>query len=82
MMEKKTIRGREMYLGATTEDIINLFKAYPQSELECSSAVTRWLKYDRRHSRIGITDNICYDWYSLDEFRKYYGTWYWNFFIM
>ena len=65
MMEKKRIiRGREMYLGASTEEIINLFKAHPQCELECSSGVTRWLKYDRLHRRIGITDNIYYDWYS------------------
>ena len=82
MIEKRIIRGREMYLGASTEEIINLFKAHPQCELECSSSVTRWLKYDRMHGRIGITDNISLDWYSLDEFRKYYGTWYWNYFIM
>ena len=82
MMEKKIIRGREMFLGASTEEIINLFKIHPQCELECSSGVTRWLKYDRLHRRIGITDNIYYDWYSLEEFRKFFGTWYWNYFIM
>lgn len=76
------IRGREMYLGASTEEIINLFKVHPQSELECSMGITRWLKYDRIHRKIGITDNINYDWYTLGEFRKYYGTWYWKFFIM
>ena len=68
MMEKKIIRGREMNLGTSTEEIINLFKAHPQYELECSSCVTCWLKYDRKHGRIGITDNISFDW--LGEGRK------------
>lgn len=81
-MEKKIVRGREMYLGVRTEEIINLFRSNPQIELECSSGVTRWIKYDQSNRRIGITDNICYDWYSLEEFRKYYETWYWNYFIM
>jgi len=40
-MEKKIIRGREMYLGASTEEIINLFKAHPQCELECSSDASK-----------------------------------------
>lgn len=81
-MEKKMIYEREMCLGASTEEIINLFKALPKFELECSSAVTRWLKYDRWRCRIGITDNIYHDWYSLNEFRKFFGKFYWNFFIM
>ena len=81
-MEKKNIRGRDMYLGVSTEELIVFFKNNPGIELECSSGITRWLKYDRWHSRIGITDDIHYDWYSLTQFRKYYGTWYWNFFIM
>ena len=82
MMEKKMIHGREMFLGVTTEEVIDLLKSNPGFELECSSVITRWLKYDRWHSRIGITDNIYYDWYSLSEFRKYYGSHYWHFFIM
>ena len=81
-MEKRIICGRETYFGVSTEEIIDLFKSNPKIELECSSGITRWMKYDRVHRRIGITDNIYYDWYSLDEFRKYYGTWYWKFFIM
>ena len=81
-MEKIVMRGREMFIGVSTEDVINLFKENPGIELEASSGVTRWLKYDRWHSRIGITDNIYYDWYSLKDFRKYFGTRYWNFFIM
>lgn len=81
-MEKRVIQGREMFLGVSTEELINLFKNNPKIELEATSFITRWLKYDRRHSRIGITDNIYYDWYSLKDFRKYYGKWYWNFFIM
>lgn len=81
-MEKRIIRGREMFLGVTTKEVINLLKNNPHFELECSSGITRWVKYDRWHSRIGITDNIYYDWYSLKEFRKYYGTHYWHFFIM
>ena len=71
-----------MFLGVSTEELINVFLENPKIELECSSGVTRWLKYDRWHRRIGITDNIYYDWYSLKEFRKYFGTWYWNYFIM
>lgn len=81
-MEKIIIRGREMFLGVSTEELINIFLENPKIELECSSGVTRWLKYDRWHRRIGITDNIYYDWYSLNEFRKYFGTWYWTYFIM
>ena len=75
-------KGQEMYMGATTDEIIALFKEKPYIELECWSWSTRWLKYDNIHHKIGITDNIIYDWYSINDFRKYYGSWYWNFFIM
>jgi hypothetical protein len=52
------------------------------AEIETSGGITRWIKYDAYHKQIGITDNIAYDWYTLDEFRQYYGRWYWHFFIM
>ena len=54
--------GQELYMGATTDEIIALFKEKPHIELECWSWSTRWLKYDKGHRMIGITDNNIYDW--------------------
>ena len=72
-MRKETVRGREMYDDVTTEEMISVLKQAPSREIECSSfGRTRWVKYDKWHSRIGITDNIYYDWYTMREFRKYY----------
>ena len=51
-MRKKIVRGREMYLGVRTEEIINLFRSNPQIELECFSGVTRWMKYDQLYRNI------------------------------
>lgn len=81
-MEKKLIGGREMYLRVTTEEIILLFRENPHIELETCGGLTRWLRYEQRRQRIGITDNIHYDWFSEEEFMNYYGSWYWFFFIM
>lgn len=81
-MEKNMINGREVYKNVTTEELISLLKHNPNYELECSSGSTRWVKYDRWHSRMGITDNVYYDWYSMKEFREYYKDKLWHFFIM
>jgi len=82
-MRKETVRGREMYDDVTTEEMISVLKQAPSREIECSSfGRTRWVKYDKWHSRIGITDNIYYDWYTMREFRKYYHDEVWHFFIM
>ena len=81
-MTKQTIHGREIYKGVSTDEVIELFEQTPNIDLECSGGITRWLKYDARNKKIGITDNIHYDWYSLKDFRKYYGSRYWFFFIL
>lgn len=81
-MEQKQNRGRNMIFGATTEELIQLFRENPHIELECSSGMTRWLKYDSHRKRIGITDNIYYDWFSVEDFRRCYSARRWNYFIM
>ena len=81
-MEKRMIRGREMYLGVSTEELIAWFRENPSVELETSGGITRWLRFNETKNEIGITDDIHYDWYTTDEFRKYYGSWYWIFFVM
>ena len=79
VLEKRTIRGREMYVGVTTEELITLLKQWPDILLQCEGVITRWVRYDHWHHRIGITDNNYFDWYSQRDFRKYYGDWYWFF---
>ena len=82
-MRKEIICGREMYKDVLTEELISLLKQNPKYELECSSGgMTRWVRYDKLHSRMGITDNIYYDWYSIRDFRKYYKNNLWHFFVM
>ena len=81
-MEKKNIRGRITFVEVSTEELIDFFVQNTSAEIETSGGITRWIKYDAYHKQIGITDNIAYDWYTLDEFRQYYGRWYWHFFIM
>ncbi len=71
-----------MFVGASTEEVIEFFIQNPSAEIETSGGITRWLKYDEYHKQIGITDNITYDWYTQNEFRLCYGRWYWHFFIM
>jgi len=81
-MEKRMIRGREMYLGVSTEELIAWFKENPSVELETSGGITRWLRFNQTKNKIGITDDIRYTWFTIDEFRQCYGSWYWNFFVM
>ena len=82
VMKKKNIKGRITFVEVSTEELIDFFVQNMSAEIETSGGITRWIKYDAYHKQIGITDNIAYDWYTLDEFRQYFGRWYWNFFIM
>ena len=81
-MEKKNIKGREIFVGISTEEVIEFFLQNPSAEIETLGGFTRWLRYDAYNKRIGITDNNIYDWFSVKDFKKYYGKWYWKFFIM
>ena len=68
-MEKKKNKGRITFVEVSTEELID-FVQNTSAEIETSRGITRWIKYDAYHKQIGITDNIAYDWYTLDEFRR------------
>ena len=38
---------------------------------------THWAVYDSKKQMIGHTRENCYDWYTEEEFRKFYGGYRW-----
>lgn len=39
---------------------------------------TRWMIYDPKRGKIGVSVNIGYDWYTEEELIKYYGDAFWH----